>query len=157
MPDTQSLSERIIDVLLCRLRGIRQADGYRTDAGLRVFHARRTVDDLPAIVLWDDGENPAAATGDTLSFLNALTLTIEGHVACDQDDTGTALQTIKADVKKAVMQLRGAVMDDAGAIGALALQAIKTAPRADGDTSESVQLSFVVNFKEGYGNPYAAK
>jgi len=158
MTEQLSISERIVEVILCRLRGIRKADGFRTDAGLRVYDSRRSVDptDLPAIVLFDGDENATASSGSSRSYDNALQITIEAHVECDKAETGRELRALKADIKKAVMVNRGDLTDERGCMsqGALGFNSARSTSRQDGDISESVLFTFTAYFKEGYGDPY---
>lgn len=151
MTQELSIAERIVEVILCRLRGIRIADGFRTDAGLRVFDSVRSVDQnqLPCIVVFDGAENATNSAGGR-SYDNTLQIIVEGRAEANKDATGKILRMLKADIKTAVLV-------DGDEIGAVSYFGTEPTSRQDGDISESALLTFVVAFKEGRGNPYAAK
>lgn len=154
----QSIAERAISEIACRLKKIRKADGYKTDAGLKVLRARRTVtlDDLPCVVIWDQGESIAEGSADRIKV--TLSISIDGHVGCDQDDTGHMLECLKADIKRAVLSGSSGQLADQpgkqGRIGSLAITGCAVTAREEGSKSESMTVSFEVSYPEGYGNPY---
>lgn len=159
--ETLSLSERVIEAILCRLREVRKANGYRTDAGLRVFDSVRSVapNDLPCFVVWEGNESAQGDTGSgsSASMTLDLTVTIEAHTKCDQDDTGKTLRAMKADAKKALLTPMGALRSSGVKVAAVAYSGAQPSPREDGDMAETVQITIVVTYPEGYGDPYAAR
>ncbi|MDN5924460.1 MAG: hypothetical protein L0H70_05615 [Xanthomonadales bacterium] len=154
-----TLAERVLCIVASRLADIARMDYYATDAGLRVLRARRTLDvaELPALVLWDDGEQAADAAGSNQSMAITLNLTVDAHVTADQDCTGAMLERIRADVKRACLIDRGALADQRGAIGVLTYTGTDTQARSDGACSESVAVHFIANYKEAYGDPTTAR
>jgi hypothetical protein len=96
-----SQSERALCEIERRMKRIRTDDGYHTNAGLNVFRARRKLDTLPAIVVWDSGEDPQG-NNPTGAFDVSLNVSIEVHATVNQDDTGIVLEKLKADVKRAM-------------------------------------------------------
>jgi hypothetical protein len=155
-----TLAERALCIIESRLAGIARLDGYATDAGLRVFRARRTLDerDIPAVVLWDDGETVAdGGSGNTASMSIGLTFSIDAHVPADQDCTGRELERVKGDVKRGVLAARGALIDDLGAIGVITYTGCDTQARSDGAASEAVSLHFTANYKEAFGDPTSSR
>jgi hypothetical protein len=147
------VSERVIRAIVCRLKRIRRADGYCTDAGANVLRSRRSLDsvELPAINLWDQGES---ATKAGSKHAITLSVDVEGCVPADKDDTGEALEWIKADIKRAMFaDGSDLVGDEAGQIGALTYTACVTTSRDDGGSVEIARLSFNLTYQEGLGNP----
>lgn len=152
----KSLSERTFCEIERRLRGVREADGYETDAGRNVFRSLRsvTVDDSGTLVLWDGGESTSSTPGGPVDVV--LSVSVEGHVLADKCETGEALEAIKADVKRAVLALSSGGLSDAeGAIGNIRYTGAQPSPREEGSSSESLVLTFEVTYREGCGNPYS--
>ena len=87
-----SISERVMAEVVRRLGLISTASGYYTDAGASVHRARASfeVDALPAISVWDAGEQPINSTGSGRSESMTLTLSIDidAHAEADADETG---------------------------------------------------------------------
>ena len=102
----ESIAERVLCIIQSRLAGILSADGYWTSAGRNVRRAQRTLDedDLPALVIWCDGETARGASGNSASMDVELQITIDAHVSADQDCTGKMLERIRADVKRSYEQ-----------------------------------------------------
>ncbi|TXH56551.1 MAG: hypothetical protein E6Q97_06135 [Desulfurellales bacterium] len=159
----KSLSERAFCEIERRLRGVRKADGYETDAGRNVFRSLRSVevDDSGALVLWDGGESATGEAGHPSKV--ALTVNIEGHVLADKCETGTALEEIKADIKRAVLSESNGALAEPGPqareylIGTIRYTGAQPSPREEGSTSESIVLTFEVGYVEGVGNPYSSQ
>jgi len=156
-----SLSERIIEDVLCRLREIKQANGYRTDAGLYVLDSQQTIDPsmTPAIQVFEGNETATDADGSSLSMRIDLPLNITCHVKPNSEQTGRILRAAKADMKKALFRNRGAVgaRSDGKSIATLAYGGCQTNHREDGDSTESISMRVSAVFREGYGDPYTQK
>lgn len=124
---------------------------------VRVFRARRSLSEseLPAVVIWEDGEEagPGTASGNTASIMLSLRFTAEAHVAADKATTGRALSTMKASVKTALCIGNGAISDSIGEIGVLTYTGADVIARTDGANSEAIALHFTTTFKEAYGDP----
>lgn len=147
----QSIAERIFCVIEKRLRRISKTDGYNTDAGLKVFRARRSIDiaDLPAISIWDGGETPT----DALPCANCdqeLSINIEACAIANQDETGLVLEQIKADVKHALFgdNPNGSIEELKTKIAAFGYRGSVSFPREDGATHESITMKFLAKYKE---------
>lgn len=158
---TKSISERVIDAVIARLEKVKQANDYRTDAGIRVFYARRTISeaDLPCFVVWDGGENVTNGGGSGPMTMK-LTVNVDAHCMADQGDTGAALQMLKADAKRALLLNSGGIVDDDSngrGFAELEYNQAQTDARRDGNASESVSLTLTANYKENYGDPYASR
>ena len=158
--ETLSLSERVIDAILCRLREVRKASGYRTDAGLRVLHSVAVNDEsqLPCFVVWESGEEIEAGTGSGGHESMTVTITVDvyGIVEANKEQTGRMLQRLKADAKKALLRDRGGINgSDGKGFASLAYEGSTPEPRQSGSATELVTLRFRVKFKEAYGDPYA--
>lgn len=150
------LSERALRAIVCRLRKIRQADEYQTDAGRQVFRARRSLDqlELPAIVVWSQAEDYRDGGGGN-KVTTDLRVDIEGYVASDEETTGVAMELIKADIKRAIFsEPHARLSDEAGDIGPMEMESAVSTARLDGGQSEIVRLSIKVSYPEGTGNPY---
>lgn len=156
---SESLAERVLCVIEARLRGILQQDGFATSAGRKVFRALRTLEeaDLPALVIWCDGETARGASGNSASMDMELQITIDAHVAADQDCTGKMLERIRADVKRACLVGRGALSDEVGAVGVLTYTGTDMQARSDGGGSEAVAVRFTASYREAYGDPTQAR
>lgn len=165
MAGVKSIAERALCEIERRLKRIRVADGYSTDAGLHVFRARRSlpVEELPALILWDSGETPFRADGSMDAYVLTLRVTVDAHVKADQDCTGREIGETKADVKRAVLSgPKGALADgpppdSANKIGIIAYAGASVTPREEGSQTESLSMTFDVTFKEGYGNPNSSQ
>lgn len=150
------LSERALRAIVCRLRKIRQADEYQTDAGRGVYRARRSVDqvELPAIVVWAQAEDYRGDANSNKTNTD-LRVDIEGYVPSDDETTGSAMELIKADIKRAIFsEPNGRLSDEAGDIGPMFMESVVSTARLDGGQSEIVRLSIRVTYVEGIGNPY---
>jgi hypothetical protein len=155
------LNLRIVEAVIARLQEILPANGYTSDAGLRVGFADRAADDsLPCLVVWEGEEEAENADGNHRSMLTTLTVRVDAIVSADQECTGRALSYLRADVKKALLKYDEPSLRDemgvrfggpVGYVGATPL------PREDGADAEGVSLTFRVRFKEGYGDPYAVR
>jgi len=152
MSQEQSIAERILCVIEKRLRRIREVDDFNTDAGLNVFRSRRTLalEELPALVIWDAGENPTEPL-PCADCDQELSINIEAHAPCNQDETGMVLEQIKADVKHALFHgnPNGAIEDFKKLkIAAFGYRGCVTFPREEGANSESITLRFLAKYKE---------
>jgi len=149
------LSERALRAIECRLRKIREADEFHTDAGRQVFRARRSLDqvELPAVVIWEQAEDYRDGKGAT-KVSTDLRIDIEGYVPSDEETTGAAMGLIKADIKRAIFsEPHGRLSDEAGDIGGMTMESAISTARLDGGQSEIVRLSIKVTYVEGIGNP----
>jgi hypothetical protein len=149
-------ADRALRAIECRLRKIRQADEFQTDAGRQVFRARRSLDqlELPAIVVWSQAEDfrnePSANKA-----LTDLRVDVEGYVPSDDETTGEAMELIKADIKRAIFSEPNArLSDEAGDIGSMQMESTISTARLDGGQAEIVRVAIRVSYAEGIGNPY---
>jgi hypothetical protein len=153
-----TLAERVLADVERRLA---QIPTSACGASLRVLRARRSLSDseLPALVVWDDGEQvaPGTGAGNATSMTITLAVTVEAHVPANQADTGRALERAKAAVKRALCTSGGAIRDADGAIGVLAYTGADPSARADGMASEAVSLRFEATYKEAFGDPDKAR
>jgi hypothetical protein len=149
------LSERALREIECRLRKIREADDYHTDAGRQVFRARRSLDqvELPAVVIWSQAkEYRNDANGNKTS--TDLRVDIEGFVPSDHESTGEAMEFIEADIKRALFsEPHSRLSDEAGGIGPMQMESSVSTARLDGGQGEIVRLSIKITYVEGIGNP----
>lgn len=144
--------ERAMQAIVTRLQTILTAGGFHTNAGQRVFRARRSFakPELPAISVWESGEAPKNGSGGILE--TTVSVAIEIHVLCGQADTGTQLGLAKSDVKQAIGSW-ARVEDAGGELGALTYVGAEPGPREDGGASESVRVSYTVLITESRADP----
>lgn len=156
--ETPSLCERLFREL--ERRG-RAAPAVFCGRRWNIFRARRSLTerDLPAAILWDDGESVEGDTGGgahaSMTILQRGTL--ELHVPANAEDTGRNLVRAKDWGKRVLCQNRGAAGDEAGKIGILIYTGADAEPRADGANSEAATLHFEARYKEEFGDPTRAR
>jgi len=157
------ISERSINKIISALSQITIANGYQTNAGENVFRSIRTIDQecLPAINVWEDGEEAEKADGSNTSMVITLTLSIDGHVKINQSDTGKVIGLLKSDIKKAILKNvvdnERSLMDEEGKIGIVIYSRTDSSARQDGAATEAVSVKFNIRFTEKYGDPYSNK
>lgn len=156
----ESRSERVFSALLERLQLISTARGYFTNAGSNVHRARGNLGlaDLPAVVVWDDGEEPQGDTGKgshtSMTLLQRIAVDI--HAEADTTDTGRIIGLIKADVKRACLDARG-LRDSSGTnLGVITYLGAVPLARPDGGISEAARVTLGIILKEAFGDPTAA-
>lgn len=155
-----SIAERALAEVARRLESITVANGYSTDAGLRVFRARRSISktDLPCVVVWAGQEAIENGDGSHLAYSVVLSIIVDGHVMANQLTTGKTVEGLRADIKRAVLSDRsGALSDSVGNIGLLAILSSDGAPRDDGGESETVAVQFSASYREAHGNPFSSQ
>jgi hypothetical protein len=90
--------------LTTRLQGITTANGYATDAGLRVFRGKRSIseDDVPCLVIvtGDLEAEPGTQGPQMVKVRPFLPYTVEGHIACDPNNPNDAAHQLIGDVKR---------------------------------------------------------
>lgn len=94
----------ILDVLATRLREIRTANGYRTDAGadVRTEEAKTPPGDAPRITLYSGGRvfpHDARAKGE-----REFTLVVEARIPVALDNVAALANAIDADIEDALDQ-----------------------------------------------------
>lgn len=150
------IAERALREIACRLRKISEADEFHTDAGKRVFRARRSLDmvQLPAIIVWAQAEDYRGDPNSSKTTTD-LRVDIEGYVPSEDDCTGTAMELIKADIKRAIFsEPHARLSDESSDIGPMQMDSAVSTARMDGGQAEIVRLSIRVTYIEGIGNPY---
>lgn len=157
LPASAALDERLIEAVIARLRNVRSASGYRSDAGARVFDSRINVEEANGgvLVVWETNESigAAPATSDQYVFDAVLGFAVDAFYPCDREDTGKALRAIKADVKRCLMQDLRTWLAPVLKFGVLSYQGAQLFPRIEGSTVEGVTLNFTVTYREVYGDP----
>lgn len=115
--------------------------------------------DLPAAILWEDGESVDGDTGG--GSHSSMTIiqrgTLELHVPANATDGLHAALRAKAWGKRVICQNRGHLADADGKLGVLVYTSADAAPRVDGANSEAVTLHFEARYKEEYGDPTRAR
>lgn len=152
---TTPRTERAIQAIVAQLQTILVASGYHTNAGQHVYRARRSFAkaEAPAISVFFVSKTPANGTARSLQ--QTVELSIEGHVSADQDETGTQLVLIMADIEKCLgsWDCDNGVKDADGKLGALVFGGATAAERADGSVTEAVQVKVSVVLHEARRDP----
>lgn len=152
---SESISERLLCAIAAQLSKVRTADGYRTDAGDRVYRCRRNLTDadLPCFVLWSPSET---TTEDGSRYIKVeQQILVIGYAAAEKDDTGSIVEGLKSDVKRALAAER--MRDELGSLGALRYVGAEMQPRPDGAVHESIVATFVAMRVEHRGDPNAIR
>lgn len=157
---------RALYAMRTRLQAIDGNSPYHTAAGSNIFIARATVDQtlLPCAIIFAGDETATASTGDappsgqSQAMRVQFDVTVEGHVAAAQSNTGEQLELVKADIKRALLLYATPKLTDGGLlIGPIAYLGATPLPRADGDVTESVQCRFRITYTEKFGDPDATR
>jgi hypothetical protein len=150
----RSIAQQIIDTLMARAGTIRLVQDYNTDAGARVYHARPALDasDLPCVVIWPGLAEVAQISGASERIRLTRTIVVEGVSAATPQTCGELGEQLVADLQEALLDptdLR---------VGGQAIKLEPTQwnsePRDDGGFVVGAQLTLVVTFVTGYGDPY---
>lgn len=155
---TDSLCERALKEVVRRCGLIQVDDGYNTDIGGNVLRAQRSIElkasKPSAVVVWDAGDSAVRADGTVQAYTLEQLVNVEIHTKADQGNTGILISAMKADVKRALMSVSsGKLSDEDGDIGGIVYLGSVPAPREAGTATEYMTISFMVRFKESYGNP----
>lgn len=163
---SDSIALRAIYAIRTRLQAINGSAPYNTAAGSNIFISRATVDDsvLPCLIIFAGDETAAPSTGEGVpsgqsqAMRMTLDISVEGHIAAAQSNTGEQLEKIKADIKRALLLYAEPTLK-AGlfSIGPIGYVGASPLPREDGDVTESVQCRFRVTYTEKFGDPDATK
>ena len=132
------------------LAGIRTANGYNTDAGIRVYRGRRAVDEdeIPCLTLIE-GEDSVIDANDRQVSL-AVPYSIEGHTACDAENPNDAAHVLIADIKRAIFSADnrlGGLVKDIRYTGRI------MAPRTDGASIAVVSVGIEARLVENLAQP----
>lgn len=153
-----------LNALRVRLRSIRKADQYNTDAGRNVYLGPVSLsgDDLDEAVVLEFGDETTqgdTGSGAHTSLSIQRTFTVTGVVRADPKcEKGEALERILADIKRAVFRKDARYLDvDGKRFSGLAYQSAKIVQRADGNEFEGVEVTGAVTYQEGYGDPYSSR
>lgn len=144
--------ERILTALTNRLAAIQPANGYVTDAGLRLFRGPVHLGDndpLPALSIVSARGEPLEE--QTLSGLRALTVTVQGLITASAADPWGQAESLLGDLKRALFVLGDRTL------GGLAQEVNYgedgIGERADGSEEIGVLQEVIVRYAETYGNP----
>ena len=88
------------------LAGVRVANGFETDIGVRVYRGKRKIDDtsVPCAVLLEGDDTPGETQGTDYQKITQ-SYVLGGYAPCDPDNPNDAAHQIVSDLKKAVFQL----------------------------------------------------
>lgn len=149
-----SQAQEISNLFAGRLASIREADGYLTDIGVRVYRGRRRLDPdlIPCVVLIEGEDNVLAQTFSVRQKEAKLgqRYIFEGHTACDPDNPNDAAHDILADLKRAIF---GGDQYDARQIRALRYIGRTIQPREDGTELVAASIEIEIEFVETLDNP----
>jgi hypothetical protein len=146
-------SERVLQVIECRLQRIRRADGYHTDLGNSVLRERITLDEdqLPAIVVWENGEQQPGTSAK--AYVVAMAVEVEASLLAEPLDAATQIQLAKADIKRALISGPTQALADAhGKLGELIYTGARRSNRIEGGSTLGLVMSFEARFIEERGS-----
>lgn len=145
--------QEILEALLARLHDIAPANGYATEAGLRISYGRTQLspdDTLPAATLVP-GDPTLQGQGEGDRYRLSMPVTASGLVTVDPADPLASIEPLLADLKKALLRKNDVTL------GGLAIRVRyvgeHVADREEGGTTAAVQVSIAVEYMEGYGDP----
>lgn len=149
-----STSEGISQKLEQRLATISKANGYETDAGLKVFRGRRTLteDDVPCIVIVEGPEVPSEQQGTKVRL--GVRYMFEAHDVCDPVHPNDKGHALVRDLKRAVFageRLRGTALD--GLATGMLYRGKTIAAREDGESLIFASVAVEPQFTEDVSNP----
>jgi hypothetical protein len=154
MVATPTRRRRILDALKARAQKITIANGYATDAGLRVLIGRQVVskdDTFPLIAMAVAPEPVLRGAGDRAR----LNLDVEFHAlaTADVDDPLRPVEDLLGDLKRALFRkedrtLNGAAID-------VAYVGEGTLEREEGGAIVGVRVRLTADYVEMYGDPSA--
>lgn len=154
LTQTPPMTERVLRDIEARLCRIRRADGYFTDLGNQVLREEVSIDEdrLPAVSVWDGGEDVGQNQGK--GYALTLRVVVEANVRAARTCTGTDLQLIKADIKRALLGDTGeGLRDELGKLGELFYTGAVRITREAGASMTGMQLSFEARMHEQRGAP----
>lgn len=153
-----TVAKRIVQTLATRLGVVQVANGYNTDAGLRVFRGRRSFDastvTLPVLSVWNPESEP-----DEMYHAERLDMTasvvVEGFAVADVNAPNDTAQDLLGDIKQALF-LHETTADQT--VNGLAVQIrfrgeVTQVPE-EGATVVSVLVRADVFYPELHGDPY---
>lgn len=148
-----SIRDQILTALTLVLAGIRVANGYQTDAGLRVWvnlEYQTAPPDKPCLILYPgdvsdsvDGDPPASLGEEN----HGLALSVEGFIA--DSESGAQAELLRQDILRALKldPWCGGLADGFGAI--------TSAARVENAGEEGllgfVRIDFTINYATPYG------
>jgi len=157
------LQIRSLRAVKTRLNAILQADGYLTDAGNAVYfgpriHSKKA---CPAINVIDAGDEPTSGgAGNSRSMAIRQTVYVDCFAVMYEDDeeSGIAVGELRADAKQALLKYDEQYLsDDDGTLGHLVYAGAVLIDGPENSDVESMRLTFYIDDKEGFGDPYASR
>jgi hypothetical protein len=155
---TDSRAKVAIDAIAERLRAIKVADGFNTDAGERVYLGpywpSSGVDAVVATFSQEQvqGDSGARRGG---SYQLQRQFSVTGLIKSETNTPkGSDLERLLADVKRALFILEPLADRQ---FGPLLYVQTQMNPRVAGNEYESFDLTCALNYMEAYGDPYAVK
>jgi hypothetical protein len=144
---------RVIKEIQTALEVISIANGYQTDAGLRVSRGRKRIsrdETFPLISIHEGEEEVVKSVGVSVVQLR-LPVTVEGFVESDLANPLDSAHPLLADIKKslfpALIQNRGSIIN-VNYLGRV------IDPPEDGSRYSSVSVHLAVEWGEELSNPY---
>lgn len=147
-------AESIARSLDQRLKCIRTADGFETDAGARVFRGKRalTEADVPCIVLVEGPESVSDQRDSRVKL--AARFIAEAHDRCDAEHPNDRGHALVRDVKRALFggpRTRGTVLD--GLADSIAYRGKTIGAREDGAALVFASVAIEVHYAEDLAAP----
>ena len=145
-----SAPEQSLSAIETRLKAIKRADGYNTDAGYNVKQGELTIDpvsdDFPVITILSGDEDTEHLTGR--SYRNEREFNIEGYTN-DPDAPTAAILQLEADIKQAIEQADetlGGIVHYIDYRGSAEPQVAE-----DSGSVAGVRITYVVIYDRSYG------
>jgi hypothetical protein len=151
MADT--IREIIIQEIIARLAVITIANGYNTDCGLKVFRARKRVDDdndLPCLVVWPGPETAEKVFG---SLQCKMTVRLEGFALFGSENASVVSERILGDIIKAMTSPLWSRSPDYVDSIIYSSGGAEDYPD-EGNISVGSQATFTIGYSVALGDPY---
>lgn len=152
--------EAIVDVIADRLREIRTANGYATDAGSALYIGEipglgDEADPLVSIAILPGDEDPESHQMEHVNF--KWEIEIGAVVKIDATDAWRLVEHLLADIKQAIETVNG-IPDKARNLagnlpGRISRGPARQLPREAGSTTTGVAVSYLIPYPEPWGQP----
>lgn len=148
--------EEMADIVAARLALIREASGFETDIGRKVYRGRRSVskDQAPCVTLIENSNDPGESPGRSLQYNVTQGYTMLAYLLLsnpeDQDNPNAVMHRALRDMKRAIWKPDGQREDPNldGQCRFLHYTGTDMAPRDDGSILAVCALEIAVEYVE---------
>lgn len=147
-----SIRRRVMAALIDRLAAISVNDGYETDAGASILFGEAPQlgpgdpDTALAIVIGDDAPTAQAS----VAMMVPTPFEVHGVAKVTPEDPFNPVEAVLADIKRAV-ELPDRTLG--GLLAEIQRGETRGLPRDPGATTAGVAITYLLTWKEGWGNP----